>query len=93
MAFTLQRATVKEYDAWKSVFDGHAEYRGESGSRGGRLYRSTENPNEVVVFLDWKSEDAARSFLESDYLRETLQEAGVQKHDVVFLEGVEEVEI
>lgn len=91
MVYTLQRATVEEYDSWKSVFDEHGERRTESGSQGGELFRSTQNQNEVVILLEWDSEENARSFIESDDLRETMQDAGVQSHEVDYLEHVEDI--
>lgn len=91
MAYTLQRATVEEYESWKSVFDEHAERRSENGSQGGELFRSTQNENEVVVLLEWGDEENARTFIESDDLRQTMQDAGVQSHEVNYLEHVEDV--
>jgi heme-degrading monooxygenase HmoA len=66
--------------------------RQASGSRGGRLYRTEEDPNNLVILLEWDDLQRAREFAQSDDLRETMQRAGVaDQPDVYFLQDVERV--
>ena len=90
MTHLLVRHTVSDYAKWKPVFDEHASTRKAAGSKGGALYRSRENPNEIFVFFDWESEDKARAFASSANLQETMAKAGVTEvKGVTFLDKLE----
>jgi len=91
MPYILIRHQVEDFDAWKSLFDDHAETRAEAGSKGGQLFRTTEDPEDLVALMEWDSVENARSFAESSDLAETMREAGVvDEPEVAFLESIEE---
>ena len=86
MPSLLIRHHVADYDAWKAVFDEHELTRRANGSRGGRLFHSSTDPNEVLLLLEWDDLDRARLFADSDDLREVMARAGVTDHpDIWFL--------
>ena len=90
MPFILVKQTIKDYAKWKPLFDKHGSTRKKSGSKGGRLYRNSQNPNEIVVIMEWDAIDNARKFTESADLREIMEKAGViGKPEVYFLEQIE----
>ena len=63
--FTLQISyPVREYEAFKKVFDADPAGRAASGARSVRLFRDTEDQNSVAVLLDFDTKDAATEFLE-----------------------------
>jgi hypothetical protein len=63
--FTLQISyPVRDYEAFKNVFDSDPAGRAASGARSVRLFRDTEDQNSVAVLLDFETKDAATSFLE-----------------------------
>jgi hypothetical protein len=63
--FTLQIGySVRDYEAWKKVFDADPAGRAASGARSVRVFRETDDPNSVAVLLDFDSKDAAATFLE-----------------------------
>lgn len=87
MAYILVRHKVQDYATWKPGFDDHASTREASGSKGGFVFRNTDDPNEVVVLLEWDDLEKARRFSQSDDLREKMQEVGVvDQPDVYFLD-------
>lgn len=64
----------------------------EAGSTGGRLFHSADDPNDVLVLLEWDDMDKARTFAGSAQLREAMEEAGVGgRPEVRFLEHEEVV--
>jgi heme-degrading monooxygenase HmoA len=68
------------------MYDEHGATRKASGSAGGRVFRSADNPNEVVILLEWDDLEKARQFAQSEDLRQTMQRAGVvDQPDVYFL--------
>ncbi|WP_427016453.1 hypothetical protein ACQCSX_17205 [Pseudarthrobacter sp. P1] len=63
--FTLQISyPVRDYGAFKKVFDTDPAGRAASGARSVRLLRDTADQNSVVVHLDFDTKDAAGVFLE-----------------------------
>lgn len=83
---------VEDFDQWKSKFDEHGTTRGETGSKGGTVYRSSDDSNEVVVVLEWDGDDNARAFIASQNLAEAMADAGVSGQPMVaFLDDGETV--
>jgi len=70
MAHIVTRIHVPDYDTWKGMFDQDQPRAREKATRV-RVLRSADNPNEVVILLDFDSaEDAVES-------RERLRASGV----------------
>jgi heme-degrading monooxygenase HmoA len=92
MPYLLIRHKVRDYEKWKTMFDEHGSSRKTSGSRGGRLFRNADDPNEVVILFEWDDMKKARGFAQSEDLRQTMQRAGVSdKPDVYYLDEIEKV--
>ena len=92
MPYLLVGHKVDDYEGWKPVFDEHGTFREQSGSKGARLWRNANDPNETLILFEWDSMENAQRFANSDNLRETMQKAGVaDQPDVYFLEEVEEL--
>jgi len=77
---------VRDFDAWKQVFDEHDAVRRGHGSTGYTLYRSVDDPNSVTVLTRWPSTDAARRFADDPSLAEAMRSGGVDAEpEVAFL--------
>ena len=86
----LVRHKVADYAKWKLLFDAHGAARRTGGSKGGRLFRNADDPNELVVLLEWDDLAKARQFARSEDLRQTMLRAGVSDQpNMYFLEEVE----
>ena len=77
MIWLLVRHSVKDYGAWKPVFDAHGSVREEAGASGGYVMRDPDDPNLISVALAFEGVDAARAFVASPTLRDAMAEAGV----------------
>lgn len=77
MPYVMFHAKVEDYAKWRTVFDGNTQMRRDFHSKGGYILQSADDPNELVVFLEWDSLDEARAFIQSDALREALRRSGV----------------
>ena len=77
MAHLLVHHKVEDYRKWKLAFDEHAAYRSKNGSKGGKVFRSSSDPNEVFVLLEWDSIENAKKFAQSDQTKEVMKDAGV----------------
>lgn len=72
------RHNVADYDAWRKVYDEFDAERGQLGVTGDAVFQSIENPNDVTVWHDFDSAEAARAFPSSDKLRNAMQHGGVE---------------
>ena len=68
---------VRDYDAWKSVFDEHRAVRTRHGATGHELYRGLEDPNEVTVINQFPSREQAEAFAADPSLKEAMERGGV----------------
>ena len=75
---------VADYSAWEALLR-----RYPRSTRPGLVrrsaYRSADDPNEVMVELDFESADAARSFLPSFDMHALLDEVGLDVYPPVFI--------
>jgi heme-degrading monooxygenase HmoA len=92
MPYIIIHHRVKNFDIWKPFFEKHGDLRKANGSKGGTVYRSINDHNEIITILHWENLDKARSFAQSDDLRKVMEQAGViGKPDIYFLEEVEKI--
>ena len=86
----LVRHKVADYGKWKPAFDAHAATQKAAGLTGGRLFRNADDPQEIVILFEANDLAAARGFVQSADLKETMESAGViDKPDVYFLEEIQ----
>jgi heme-degrading monooxygenase HmoA len=92
MPYLLLRHKVTNYEQWKAAFDAHSLTRQANGSRGGQLFCSASDPNELVVLLEWDVLEAARQYAQSEEFHEVMQRAGVVgRPSISFLKDGEQV--
>jgi hypothetical protein len=90
MPSLLIRHHVRDVARWKRVFDEQEVVRQANGSRGGQIFCSDADLNEIVVLLEWDDLERARLFVDSDDLREAMTRAGVtDRPDIWFLEDMD----
>jgi heme-degrading monooxygenase HmoA len=77
MPHLIVRHKVQDYAQWKPVFDEHGSTRRASSSRGGQVFRSADDPHEVIVVLEWSDLESARQFVNSEDLKKAMARAGV----------------
>ena len=91
MAWTHIRHRVEDYPKWKEGFDSTAEYKRSHGWKGYRIHAIEGDNNHLLVMEEFETEDQAREFLGSEYLREVMSSAGVSDEpDILVVELLEE---
>ena len=77
MATLFVRHRVKDFAIWRSAYDKFDEERKTMGVTGHGVYQADNDPNEVTVYHDFASMEAAKAFVESARLKEVMENAGV----------------
>ncbi len=72
------RHTVADYEAWRRAYDDFDAVRRPMGVTDDAVFQAIDNPNEVTVWHDFTSAEAARAFASSEELKDVMQQAGVQ---------------
>jgi hypothetical protein len=68
---------VKDYASWRKGYDGDEKARHAAGITNGRVFRSAEDPNDVLILQDVADVAKARTWLGGDELKATMAKAGV----------------
>lgn len=89
MDYVLITHAVKDYEAWKQVFDEAAPLRKHAGERNYFVLRFEHDANKIVHFSQWVSIARARAFFESPELVEIRRRAGVEAPQFNYLHSLE----
>jgi hypothetical protein len=54
---------IRDFDTWKAAFDRFSDKRRHSGVRRHQIFQPTDNPNYVVLDLEFESEGEAEAYL------------------------------
>lgn len=68
---------VKDYAAWRTSYDGNEKNRVSAGITNGRVFRSANDPNDLVILQDVADVSKARTWLGSDDMKAMMQKSGV----------------
>jgi heme-degrading monooxygenase HmoA len=78
MLSMLVRHHVQDYAKWRPGYDVHGSVRRAGGCTRTQGFRDSKDPNEIVLLLKWDNLANARTFAQSQDLRETIQRLGVE---------------
>ena len=78
MATLFIRHRVADYGKWRKAYDDFDTERGGMGVSGHGVYKLDGNPNDVTIYHEFTSMQAAKAFAENPRLKEVMQAAGVQ---------------
>ena len=85
--------TVNDYASWKRAFDRYDRFRLDGGVRRHRISRGVDDPNAVVIDLDFDTVDEAAAFHQSlqKVWASPQSRAELTGHAVAIYETVNEV--
>ena len=75
--YTIATHPVKDFDAWKAIFDQFEPIRKEAGERSAVVLRHADDPNMVTIINTWDSIEAPQVSLYREELKAGMAEAGV----------------
>ena len=73
MAYVLIEHRVGDFETFRQVYLDDAERRERLGCRGGVVFRVADDPDNVIVMLDWETVEGAREFAGSLELEQALE--------------------
>ncbi len=86
MATLYVHHKVKDYTAWRKVFDDLTAMRTGYGCTGHQVFQSPNDSNEITILTEWKNLDQAKKYATSSDLKDGMKNAGViSQPDVMFL--------
>ena len=68
---------VKDFNAWRASYNGNEKNRVSAGITNGRVFRSPDNPNEVVILADAADVSKARTWLGPPEMKTVMEKGGV----------------
>ena len=78
MALMVVSHRVRDYVAWRKVYDETAPLQKANGVTAESVYRSKDDPNTVLVLHTFATVAAAEAFVHLKELRDAMQRAGVE---------------
>ena len=69
---------VADYDKWRKAYDGFASVQKAGGVTRQSVYRTKDDPSNVLVMHGFATAADAEAFLASTELRDAMQQAGVE---------------
>jgi len=84
MPTMIVRHRVKDFDAWRSIYEEHGAARRQYGITDVSLHRDVEDPNDVVIVFRVDDLGRAQEFAATEDLRETMERAGVVSEPTVW---------
>jgi quinol monooxygenase YgiN len=69
---------VADYEVWRKAYDGFGDVQKAGGVTRQSVYRSIDDPNNVLIMHGFASMADAEKFLAGAELRDAMQQAGVQ---------------
>ncbi len=68
---------VKDFNAWRTSYNGHEKDRTTAGITNSRVFRSADDQNDVVILADVADVSKARTWLGSNDMKTVLEKSGV----------------
>jgi quinol monooxygenase YgiN len=76
---------VKDYAAWRAVYDSAEALRQKAGITGAEVFRDLKDPNIMVIIHRFPTAEAAQAFLNDPGLKEAMTKSGVTAPPSVIL--------
>jgi hypothetical protein len=73
MAHVLIEHRVGDFEIFRQVYADDAERRARLGSKGGAVFRVADDPDTVIVMLEWDTVEGAREFAGSLELEQAME--------------------
>jgi hypothetical protein len=94
MVYVVLDYKVEDYSKWKPVFDNYGVMRNKAGSKSGKLFHVSGEPNHISILFEWDKKENAANFFASEDTKKTQKSAGVISTPmIVYLDKIEDFKV
>ena len=68
---------VKDFNVWRTSYNGNEKNRTSAGITKGKVFRSADDPNDVVILQDVADVSKARTWYGSSEMKSLMEKSGV----------------
>jgi CRISPR/Cas system CSM-associated protein Csm5 (group 7 of RAMP superfamily) len=68
---------VKDFNAWQTSYNGNEKNRTSAGITKSKVFRSTEDPNDVLLLQDVTDVSKARTWYSPSEMKSMMEKSGV----------------
>ncbi len=68
---------VKDFNAWKTSYNGNEKNRAAAGITKSKVFRSSDDPNDVLILQDVADVAKARTWYGSSEMKTLMEKSGV----------------
>ena len=68
---------VKDFDTWQTSYSGNEKNRASAGITKSKVFRSTDDPNDVLLLQDVADVSKARTWYGSSEMKSIMEKSGV----------------
>ena len=68
---------VKDFNAWQTSYNGNEKNRASAGITKSKVFRSAEDPNDVLLLQDVADVSKARTWYGSSEMKSVMEKSGV----------------
>lgn len=87
MVYAVFIGKVQDYDKWQPTLVEDTPILKDNGAKNVRILRGSDDPNRLIVIMEWENMKKAKDLVKSEFLRERFQAGGViGKPDIYFVE-------
>lgn len=78
MTIAVVKHRVHDYNSWRKVYEEAAPLQRENGVTSEHVYRSKDDPNELLVLHNFASMPEAESFFANPELKGAMERSGIE---------------
>ena len=68
---------VKDFNAWQTSYNGNERDRTSAGITKSKVFRSTDNPNDVLLLQNAADVSKARTWYSSSEMKSVMEKSGI----------------
>lgn len=85
MPYLIIKHQVENFEKWKGFFDTSDSIRRMYGEKDYKIFRNTEDVNEVVILFEWEDPHKAIEYSRTNTLKMAMKQAGVIGEPILYL--------
>ena len=89
MFYEISNLKVQDYEKWKTGFDGLKSILKDNGAKCRRIFRDIEDPNRVMVIIEWENPEEAKKLAENNEMLAKFQELGIVEVNIRHFNEIE----